>query len=151
MEGGVESDHLGDVGEDVGDGVDAEEVGGIVKRREVAAEFDLAEDVFIYKGAAGEEIGTLDDSVADCLHVGEGLEDAELGVDKGVHDEFHADYVVGDGKVADEAFLAGGAMFYRALGEADLFYETFGKKVVHFVALHIKELILDGGAAAIDY
>jgi hypothetical protein len=151
VEGGIEGYDLRDIGKNVCDGVDAEEVRRVVQGGEVAAVFDLLEDVIVDEGASGEEICTLDYTVADGFYVREGFEDAEFRVYEGVHDELHADHVVWDGEVAGEAFLAGGAVLDGALGEADLFYQTFGKKVVHIVALHVKELILDGGAAAIDY
>ena len=49
---GIESNHLGNGREDVLDGADAEKMGGVVERSEIAADLDLGNDVLIHQGTA---------------------------------------------------------------------------------------------------
>jgi hypothetical protein len=50
--------------------------------------------------------------------------------------------VVGDGKIAHEAFFSGGTVGNGAFGKTDFFHEAFGQDVIYIIALHIQKLIL---------
>ena len=150
VEGGVEGHDLRNGRKDMLDRFDAEEVGRVVQRGEVAAEGDLFDDIVIDEGAAGEEIAALDDAVADGVDVFEGLEDAGAGSGKGFEDELHADFVVRDGQVSDDLVPAGGGILENTFGKADLFGDTLCDDIEDVGALHVKQLILDRGASAVD-
>ena len=150
MEGRVEHHHLRSLGKHLGDGTDAEQVGRIVKRREVAAYLDLAQHFFIYQAAAVEEIGALDYTVADGIHIVERLEHAVLRIDEGVHHQFHSDFVVGDGKGEHERLAACGLMGDISFGKTDFLYQSLCLDAVVGGAFHIEKLIFDRGTAAVD-
>ena len=98
VECGVESHHLGDVGQNLLASPDTEYVGRIVQGSEVTAELDLLHHVLVDDGASGEEICSLDYPVAYRLDVGERLEDPVLLVHQGVQHQLHSDCVVRMGK-----------------------------------------------------
>ena len=52
MEGGVKCDDLRDVGKNFLASPDTKQMGGIVKRSEIAAEIDLRQDVLVHNGAS---------------------------------------------------------------------------------------------------
>lgn len=133
MERSVEDNDLGDGRKHLRDGTDAEKVGRIVERGEIAAYFYLAEHVLIDYGAAGEIIGALHYSVAHRLDVVETLQDSVDGIDKRIENEFHSHLMV------------------RNFGKAYFFDQALGQKFIDFFVLHVKQLILDGRTSAIDY
>ena len=98
MEGRVEYHYLGGLGQDLRNRVDTKEMGGIVERCEIAADLDFLEHVVVYEAAAVEEIGTLHDAVADCIHIVERLENSVLGIHQGIHHQLHSQFMIRDGK-----------------------------------------------------
>jgi hypothetical protein len=130
--------------------VDAQKVGGIVQRGEIGTEGDLVKDVRGDDGTAGEEVSALNDAVAHCLDVLERLQDAGLLVRKGGKDKLHTYAVVRNGDIRYNFFTASRGILKHTCGKADLFCNTFGDDIEYIVALHIKQLILDGGASTID-
>ena len=151
MERGVEDDHLRDGRQDVLHRADTEDVGRVVERREIAADLDLAHHVLIHDRTSGEEIGTLDDAVADGLDVLEGGKHARLRGDKLVQDELHTDFVVRNREFLAHVFLAGRLVGQDTHREADFLDETFREQVIHVVVLHVQQLVFDRIAAAVDY
>jgi len=133
------------------DGVDAEKVGRIMEWREIAADFYLFDDIIVDKSTSGEEISPLHDTVSYCLDVVETLENPVLRINKSVKDQFHPDLVVRNRQSLAERLLACRFMGYASVRKGDLLDEAFGQKFINIVPLHVKKLILDGGAAAIDY
>ena len=133
------------------DCTDTEEVGGIVERSEIAADLDLGDDILIDDGAAGEEVGSLDDAMAYGLDVVEGRKHAVDRVHEGVHDKLHSDLVVRDGDFLHHPVLAGGAVGDASAGKAYLFDDTLGEEIVNVIALHVQKLVLDGRASAVNY
>ncbi len=73
------------------------------------------------------------------------------GVHEGVKDELHAYLVVFDADFLLHLFLAGRLVGDVSAGKADLLDDALGQEVIYFIALHVKELVLDGRASAIDY
>ena len=73
-----------------------------------------------------------------------------LRVGEGLEDQLHAHLVVGDGKLADDFFLARGGVLENTFGKADLFGDTLCNDIEDVVVLHVKQLVLDRGTAAID-
>ena len=151
MEGGVEGDHLRHAGKDLLHGVDAQKVGGIVQRGEVRAEVDLLENVIVHQHGAGEEVSTLHDTVAHRLNILERLEHTGFLIGQRGQDELHAHFVVRDGNVGNNLILAGGSILENTGGKADFLCDTLCDDIIHIVALHIQQLILDAGRAAVDY
>ena len=150
VEGRIEGDDLRDRRQDRLDGMDAEQVGRVVERGEFRAVGDLVQHVLVHKGAAGEEIAALDDAVADRLDVLEGLQNAGLRVGEGVEDELHADLVVGNRQVDDLFFPARRRILENTHRKADLFDDTLRDDIIKVVILHVQQLVLDRGAAAVD-
>ena len=102
-------------------------------------------------GAAGEEVGALHDAVAHGLDVIKAAEHSVGGIHEKVEDEPHSDLVVRYRKFLGIGFLAGGLMGHLSFGKTDFLDYAFCQKIVDIVAFHIKELVLDGRAAAVDY
>ena len=138
MESGVEYHHLGSLGEHLGNRMDTKEMGRVVERCEIAADLDLLEDVVVHEAAAVEEIGTLHDAVADCIHIVERLQDSVLGIHQGIHDELHSELVVRDGKGLFEGLLALGFMGDVSFRESDFLDKTLGLDLIIGGALHVK-------------
>ena len=130
--------------------MDAQKVGGIVQRGEVRAEVDLLENVVVYQHGAGEEVSTLHNTVTHGLNVFQRLEDTGLRIRQGPQDELHALLVVRDGNVGNNLVLSGGSILENAGRKADFFCYTFGDYVKYVVAFHVKKLVLDGRASAVD-
>jgi len=151
VEGGVEHYHLRNAGEYMRNCVNTKQMRGVVERCEVAADLNLLEDIFVYENAATEEVGTLHNAVANCLYIVKTLQDSVLGVDQSVHHELHSHCVVGDGECLGEGLFACGFVGDSTFGKGDFFYKALSQNVIDIIALHIKKLVLDGGAAAIDY
>ena len=118
-------------------------MGRVVERSEIAADFDLLHHVFINEHRAAEKVGTLHDTVTDCVDLVEMLDDTGLGVGKGVEHELHAESVVGNGLHHHYRLLAGGLVGEFAVGQRYLFEITFGEKGVLLSAFHIQKLVLD--------
>ena len=150
VESGVEGHDLRHIRQHVRDGLDAEQVGRVVERGEVAADLDLLQHVLADEGAPGEEIRALHDAVADGLDVVEAGEHAVLGIHEGVEHELHADFVVRNGLGHGVRLFAGGLMGKAAVGQADLLDQAFGQQIIDIVVLHVQQLVLDRRAAAID-
>ena len=151
MESRVEGDDLRDGRQDFLHRADTQQVGRVVQGGEVTADFDLRKHILIDEGTAGEEVRTLDDTVADGLDVIEGLQHTALRIHEGVEQELHADFVIRDGKGLHQVGFAAGLVGQDAFGKSDLFDDAFREKVIYIIALHIKKLILDGRTAAINY
>jgi len=99
VEGGVEDDGLGDIGEHFAHGVDAGEVAGGVERGEVFEAFDLLDDLIGDEGAVLEDFAAVSDAVTDGADFLEVADDTQLGVGEGVEDDFDAFGMVGDGEL----------------------------------------------------
>ena len=121
------------------------------QRREIAADFNLAEDIVIDQGAAGEEVRALDYTVAHSLYVIETAQHAVHRIHQKIHHELHPHLMVGDGPELGVWLLTGRLVGKLSFGKTDFFNHSLGKKIIDVVALHVKELVLDGRTAAIDY
>ena len=150
MESRVEHYHLRSLGENLGDGVDAKQVGGIVERCEVAADFNLLQHIVIDKATSVEEIGTLHDAVTHCIYIIERIEYAMHGVDKGVHHKFHSEFVVRNGQCLFERLLARRLVSDVSFGETDFLHQTLCLDGIVVGALHIEQLVFDRRTAAVD-
>lgn len=91
------------------------------------------------------------DPVAYSLDVLDRIEDSVLLVSKGVKDEFHAYLMVRNLKFRDDLVTLRRAILEDSHRKSDFLYYTFGYEVIHVVALHVKQLVLDRRTAAIDY
>ena len=123
----------------------------VVKRREVAAEFNLGEDILVDKGAGGEELTSLHDAVSHRVDVFERFKHSVIFVSECGENELHADLMVRNGYLLLDLVFAGGLVCQAAHGKAYLFNQAFGDDGVHIVILHVEKLVLDGRASAIDY
>ena len=74
-----------------------------------------------------------------------------IRIHKGVEDQLHPDLVVRDRQSPDKRLLARRFMCDTTVREGNLLDEALGQKFINIIPLHVKKLILDGGAAAIDY
>ena len=74
-----------------------------------------------------------------------------LFVGKGFKHELHSELVVRNLELPHNLFALHRAILKHSHREADLFDYTFRDKIINVVALHVKQLVLDRGASAIDY
>ena len=150
MESRVEGHHLRNRREHLRNGVDTQQVGGIVQRGEVAADADLLDDIVIDQGTAAEEIGTLHDPVTDRIDIVKRLQHARLRIHQGVQDEFHALCVVCYRQFLYNLLAARRCILEDTFRQSDLFYDSFGDEGIGIIALHVQKLVFDGRASAID-
>ena len=122
-----------------------------MKRCEIAADLDLAEHVVVHERTSGEEIGALHYAVAHRLDVIEAAEHSVDGIHEKVKHKLHSHLVVRNGAKFSERLLAGGLVGDLALRQAYFLHYTFGQKIIDIVTLHVKELVLDRRASAVDY
>ena len=115
-----------------------------MKRCEVAANLYLLKYVFVYKGAAGEELAAMHDTVTYSLDVLYRSKNAVLFVCQGFKHQLHSFLVVRNGQIPYDFLSAGGGVLENTHGKTYFFYDTLCNKGVSVVTLHIKELILDG-------
>ena len=151
MECSIKSHYLRHIRKYCADGMDTKQVSRIVKRSEVAAYLDLLEHVIIDQGTSAEEISTLNYTVADCFNIIERGQHAENWIHQCIHDELHANFMIGDRKIAHKTFFVCGLVCYSTFRKTDFLNETFGQDVIDIVALHIQKLVFHRRAAAIDY
>ena len=89
--------------------------------------------------------------MAYSLDIIERLEHTMLRIHKSIEYNLHSDFVVRNIEFLVHLVLARRLMGYASHRKSHLFNETLGQKIVYIVTLHIKKLILDGRATAIDY
>ena len=71
-------------------------------------------------------------------------------VDKGVKHNLHSDRVVRDRKILHNLLLTRRSVLEPSAFKADFLNYTFGQKGVNVIVLHVKQLVLDRRASAID-
>ena len=150
MECGIEGNHLGNLRKHVLHRPDAEQMGRIVERSEVAADLYLLQHILIHEGTAMEILAAVHDSVAHSLDVLHRVEHSGLLVRERVEHEFHTHLVVRDRQFPDNLVVTRTGILEDAALKSNLFDYTLGYEVIDIIALHIKELVLDGRASAID-
>ena len=146
VEGGVEDEDLGQLGQHLLDGDVALEVCLGVERGELHVLLPLFEHGVGDYLAAGEAAAG-HNAVARCADFVEALDGTVLGVEQGVEHEAYALGVGGAGRIDDFGFAVDFGFQKRAF-KADFLDAACGQYalVVHFV-----EFVFDGRAAAVDY
>ena len=148
MESRVKYRNLGNVlAENLGAGVDALNMSGIVQGSKGRELLDFSENVGVDENGTVEVSAALYYAVTDGGHFVKSLDSAVLGVEQSVLDRFKSLSVVLHFSLALNLFAVGSLKSdERALG-ADSFAVAFCK---HALVSHIDELVLQGGAACID-
>ena len=147
VEGGVEDADVRDAGEDRLAGANAADVGGHVERAKRDERVELRERRVVDEGGFLEDLAAVQDAVADGVDLGEGLEDADGGVDELLRDERERLGVIVrlDGLLAllvaragvDEVGVVGADALDEALGENGLLG-------------HVEEGELEGRGTGVD-
>ena len=150
MEGGVKGHDLRNIRKDGLDGVDAQDMGRIVERGEIRADFDLLHHVVIDEFALGEILSSLNYAVADSLNVVKRLKDSCLRVDESLKDELHTLGMVLYRKILHDLLFSSSSELETSDRESDLFSDTFCDDIEDIIVLHVKKLVFDGRASAID-
>jgi hypothetical protein len=114
-----------------------------MKRGEHGAFLKLCHNLVSDKLAAHELLSAMHDTMSHSLYVLQSFKHSVFLVHKGVEDSMHADRMVSYGHFPDKFLFAGGLMLETAGLHTDSFYETFGKKIINLIVLHIKKLILE--------
>ena len=71
-------------------------------------------------------------------------------VDEGIEHYLHSDRVVRNRKILHDLLLAGRSVLESSAFKAYFLYYTLGQKGVNVIVLHVKQLVLDRRASAID-
>jgi len=152
VESGIEYGYLGNRGKDFLDGTDAAEIGGVMERSEVAA---LVDDRFNFGGyeLALENLCTsVEHAVANSIELIQTLHHAMSSVSQGFKHGLNSFGMVGEGFLKNETvFGSNDLMFEDAVVGSDSFYDTLGLEGEFFIALHVKQLILERGASTVEY
>ena len=84
------------------------------------------------------------DSVTYSLDVIQRLEDSMFTISKSLENKLHSDLVVRNRQILYYFILTDNGMLKTPSLQTDFLYNTFGEEIVDFIALHVKQLILDG-------
>ena len=67
-----------------------------------------------------------------------------LAVREGIEDELHSHLVVRNRKILYDLLLACSSVLETTRFETDFLHDTFREDIINLIALHIKQLVLDG-------
>ena len=148
MEGGVEHGDHGDVAHNGLAGVDAGDVGGVVKGGKGSALLKSGHDVVVDLDGAGELLTAVHHAVTDSVDLLHGGDDTVLRAGELLDDSGdgfgvggHGDVFIKDGLAADQ-----GAVLEVTV-DADSLSEALGHDLL---GVHIDQLLIERGAAGFD-
>ncbi len=146
VERGVEDGDLGGLGHDLLAGLDAHQVGGVVKGAEGNALFDGFNALVVDDAALGEGGAAVEDAVADGVDLVGAGDHALLRIDHDVQNGLDGLVVGGHGDVVLDVVAAGDLMGQLAV-DADALAEALGEDLA---GVGVHKLILEGRTACVD-
>ena len=139
---------MGHVGEQLLHGVDADEAGGVVERRDLAKFLDFRDGLVVNQAALGEVFAAVSDAVTDGSNLVKGSDDAHFRVGECIQHQLDADSVVRNGGLGVVFVLADRLVGEFAHLETDALHQTFGFQLG--IVGHVNELVLEGRTSAVD-
>ena len=143
VECGIENSHLRHSWQCFRHGLDTEKVGRIVQRSYIRTFFDLLHDLVVYQLAAEEFFPSVHYTVSYRLYVFQSGQNAVLLVKKGFEHHLDCNRMVRNRHFPDILVLACRLMLDAAGIHSYPFHKALGHQIVNFVALHVKQLILE--------
>ena len=147
VEGGVEHAHLRDVGQGLQDRLDPHDVGRVVQWRQGHAALHGLQDLRVDLDGGREVLAPVNDAVADSGELVKRGEHAVAAPLQRVQHQLDRDLVVRDGRLLDQRFQPRLRVLDLGAVDTDPLHQPLGQ---NGLVVHVEELILQGGTAAVD-